>query len=381
MWKAIKFIYIVYYLEINESDLEYIKNILSPKEMLKFLEESLKWEKQHYVPRTYLKWFAQKEGIISFDISKMNYLNNANPVSLQTQAMEDDFYVTRTKELKYSYYIEEFFSHYIEKYIAGIIKKLETQNNLNDLEIETLSMFVWFQAVRTKSYADKFERSISELNNIWIRNVLWYWTNIERFRIVADRYQKETWKRITDIDELFEAAKHMDLVTNVSKEEIVSSMLRIWLEYSHIFMNSKLIVYHTSKNYDFVTSDNPFYIIPPRWWKYEQWTSIKWIGILYPPDARKIIPLSKNILLEIDTSNDEVKRQIVFKSLKSEKIKYLNSYTIKNCRRFVFWYKRDDIDVSLKMIDFKKLEKIKSISSVIYNSNTWVFVHPNIYPL
>lgn len=55
----------------------------------------------------------------------------------------------------------------------------------------------------------------------------------------------------------------MSINVEESPEEYMKHMLEVSLEFTKYLLNCEIIIHHTRKKNLLITSDNPFYIIPP----------------------------------------------------------------------------------------------------------------------
>lgn len=131
-------------------------------------------KQEHYVPRSYLAWFADCNGKIHvYDYGKMEYRKNQSIDKLAKIGKFYDFdeenleYMKMFKECIDKQYIENMFSQKIEPALKYIIEGLSNpdKNILNscsrvrnhELKL-SISYLLVFQFLRTRSYRDFFEK-------------------------------------------------------------------------------------------------------------------------------------------------------------------------------------------------------------------------------
>ena len=61
---------------IMNRDIEDLFKNLTIKDLEKYNLDKPRNEKQHYVPRVYLKWFSVNEKVIIYDLDKNSFLND-----------------------------------------------------------------------------------------------------------------------------------------------------------------------------------------------------------------------------------------------------------------------------------------------------------------
>lgn len=354
------------------------------EEIDKYSTKELSDEQQHYIPIVYLKWFSKEWFVIVYDLQNKKFLWEWKYISPKTICKEWDFYVAMTKNKQYSYAIEKFiFSDFLEWNISSVIWKLKKKEKLDEFDHNILTSFIAFQFLRTDKHKAQFEERSKLMHQFFIKETAWLWWgwNYEIFKKTIELYQKETWKKLWDIEKLFNIAKDCEFEAILPKEDYIKYMLKTSTEITKYLLNSKIIIHHTNKKNKLITSDNPFYIIPPKWRKYKLGENINWIWILLPKEARKIIHLSETIAVECLPHEFIPWWEIVHRFLNQKNTKILNTYLIKNTKRFIIWSSKEKIEETIKNINFKEIEKIKEIPIVKYFENEKIIWTFWIYPL
>ena len=135
-------------------------------------------KQEHYVPESYLAWFADgNEKIHVYDYKKMEY---RRVQSINKVAKEGGFYDFNEENLEYmkrfkegidKQYIEKMFSQKIEPALKDVIEKLSNLdisylNNCPSIICHELklniSYLLAFQFLRTRSYRDFYERILQD---------------------------------------------------------------------------------------------------------------------------------------------------------------------------------------------------------------------------
>ena len=135
-------------------------------------------KQEHYIPRSYLAWFANDKGKINvYDYKKEEYRKNQ---SIEKIAKIGGFYDFDKENLEYmknfkedidKQYIEKMFSKNIEPALKNIIEKLSNLNisylnnypDIVDHELKLgISYLLIFQFLRTRSYRDFFEKILQD---------------------------------------------------------------------------------------------------------------------------------------------------------------------------------------------------------------------------
>lgn len=135
-------------------------------------------KQEHYVPQSYLAWFADdNEKIHVYDYNKMEYRRKQSIKKIAKMGGFYDFdeenleYMKKFKESIDKQYIEKMFSQKIEPALKNIIEKLSNLdisflNNCpsiidHDLKL-SISYLLVFQFLRTRSYRDFFEKILQD---------------------------------------------------------------------------------------------------------------------------------------------------------------------------------------------------------------------------
>jgi len=354
------------------------------EEIDKYATEKMTDEQQHYVPIVYLKWFSKEWFVIVYDLQNKNFLWEWKPIPPKTICKEWDFYVAMTKNRQYSYAIEKIlFSDFLEWNIWSVIWKLKRQEKLDEFEHNVLTSFIAFQFLRTEKQKLQYEERSKLMHKYFIEEIMWLSWNgdYDVFAKNIEKYQKATWKKLWDIKKLFNIAKDYELEAILPKEDYIKYMLKTGTEITQYLLNCKITIHHTKKNNRLITNDNPFYIIPPKWRKYELWDKINWIWLLLPNDARKIIHLSETIAVECFPHDFIPWWEIIHRFLNQKSTKIFNAYLVKNAKRFIIWSSEENIQDTIKNIDFKEIEKIKEIPIVKFFEDEKIIWTFWIYPL
>jgi len=117
---------------------------------------------------------------------------------------------------------------------------------------------------------------------------------------------------------------------------------------------------YSPKESSFVTSDNPFVLIPSNNYKKE---GICGLGIRVP-GIKKIVPLTQKVCLVIYDKGDNIEK----KDISSREVEEINNYITKNCDRFL---------ISRDKVLLEKLVKITNIDKTKTKSGAEVFQSGN----
>jgi len=145
-----------------------------------------------------------------------------------------------------------------------------------------------------------------------------------------------------------------------NKEWTLESMFDIARAISiYLFQMNWQFCYSSTSS--FITSDNPFLLIPPN--DYEK-KGVYGLGILVP-GVKKIVPLTQKVCLVICDKGDKIEKI----NVSSKEVREINCHIAKNC---------DNLIISKNEILLKKLIKIANIDKSKINSKVDVFQHGDL---
>ena len=260
-------------------------------------------KQEHYVPSSYLAWFADDNGKVNvYDYKKMEYRKKQSIEKIAKIGGFYDFdegnleFMKKFKEDIDKQYIEKMFALTIEPALKDIIEKLSNLdisylNNCPSIKSHELklgiSYLLVFQFMRTKSYRDFFEKILHD--------------------------SKEA------------AFEHKKMLLD---QESVSTLA------NYICSMSWTLCYNMSKR-PYITSDNPV-VIADADFNYGNFALVS--------DEKKsfFYPLSSQILLQIldegytGENNLEVIDVLIDEGKNTELVDYPNSLQMRNAYQFVF---------------------------------------------
>ena len=261
-------------------------------------------KRHHYLPIFYLEKFS-KNNILSVFDRELNAYRERPPIST---AVKKHYYTIKDDEGNKNVEIEKFLSQ-IEGDAKPIIAKLEKNENISEEDKERLSVFISFLINRVPDFeksTNKFVEKIVEMTG----NMMF--CDEKRTKSVIDQYEQETGKKM-DIspEELFEFHKDGDFKYIIHRNFSLEMMRNTSLEIAHYFKQMNWILFHAPHITSFITTDNPFALIPPDNHK----NSIYGTGIA-TPGAKKIVPLTQSLcLMMLDhgtlTKHKDIDRKLV----------------------------------------------------------------------
>lgn len=354
--------------------LENYEEICYPTKKTKDWEIPLEWERQHKVPKVLLDFFANSEWwLFQYDLKNKKVSDKAIPTS--NVLKEEDFYVISEKDWKRSYIFEKFlFRLVLEWNIGNVIRKIQKKESLTPRDWQILSGFVSYQYVRT----DSFVNSIKESTEFSIKmQSMHSYDSFEQFASHIELMKRETGKDIWDVRKLYEYMKAGNYDVNVEKQSIMWRILKLGNDFWKNFLNANYEVLETNKSNFFIISDNPFFIIPPKWRKKGEW-----IWLMYPINAERIIPISSKQCLRISLDprwNWWV--WVSYKTINNKETNRINHYICKNATRFILSKNREYLSQLVEEIDFAKCNWEKNYNKLVYDEWFKMQIGKQLYPL
>lgn len=310
-------------------------------------------KKQHYIPQSYLKNFSQDgEHVNIYDRVKGDKGEIRYQTTIQV-AHENHFYTYQTKKGTKKH-LEDLLGQ-IEGDAIAVIEKAKRERTITPEEKEKLALFVGFLYSRTPAFKARSQEMTTKAGEKIARMMLRV-TPKERMR----RFFKEkegrdpTDKELDDIIDFGVNPKRSRVGFKFSQGWWIRTMLEMGTEAAKVFFGMDWLFLFASQPYAFITSDNPFLLIPPedydRFWGYG----------LVTPRARKVIPLRSDMCLMMgDLSEDPV---VKFVDTTKEFFKSINTYTLLGSERFCFSPEKGKLEKLVKEIkpyNIPKLSKVR----------------------
>lgn len=241
--------------------------------------------RNHYIPQRYQHGFANDAGKVwLFDRKTLKYREGA-PINIGVQR---DFYTTVDKAGVPNDSVEKMLAS-LEGAVWPLLDRLNRRvDEINAEDRVHLALFVAFMRTRTPAFD---QRS----NNMG--NTLLQWTARARNptpEAVTEDYKKATGKMIdaSEAQEIFDAIHSGKYFVETPRQNNIKMMLDIATELGQALVTMSWTIFRSTPDYNFVTSDNPFIVLPPL----GKDTTLEGTGPL-SPGAINLIPLSSSTLL------------------------------------------------------------------------------------
>lgn len=242
-------------------------------------------KRHHYLPEFYLKEFSREKVLFVYD----RELNEYREQIPKDTVVMSHYYTLKDDKGNKNAEIETYLSH-LEGNAKPIIKKLEIGKGIYEEEKELLAIFISFLMNRVPD----FEKSINKMHEKIIKMASdMMFCDEERTKSVIDQYEQDTGKKM-DISpkELFEFHKEGEYKYVINRNVSLETMCNLSLEIANYFKQMDWLLLHAPHITSFITTDNPFTLIPPANLK----SNIYGTGIA-TRGAKKIVPLTQSLCL------------------------------------------------------------------------------------
>ena len=328
----------------------------------------LSWEKQHVVPKVYLdKFIAPGDTGLYYYFLKKNDFVKKFTLSTRWIWRKTDYYVTDDIHWKKNYFFEKFlFSSYLEWGFSKIVDKISSKYSLSDEDWNILSWFIAYQYVRTPKFIEWLKAKWDLMIEKKLKPDFQIGNHTEILREVYDSEE--------EINDAVEYIKNGNYKVTISEKSAILESLKlgndIWMDFKYATYE----VLQTRKSWHFLCSDNPFFIIPPS-----DYPRNLWVWFCIPFEARKIIPISRNLAISIIFFHNKVQPTISYRTINQKETDFINTYICKNANECILWSDMNYMNSILKKIDFVRVQKDLNRPRVLIDENLWLVVN-NYYP-
>lgn len=276
-------------------------------------------KKHHYVPEFYLKGFCCDGKLWVHDRERGTY-ERLRP---ETSGIEKNFYAFTGEDGRRDTSAERELSR-VENAAAPVIKKLEAGQWITFEEKCDLALFVALMKYRVPD----FEREHAEWHDTVLKVVhKEMFPSVEAVKTeIARRGQEPDDEFARRIFEMIRDETY-DVVTN--KPYYIAQMLDLGLSAAEQLANMRWLIVRAPERAAFVTSDDPFLLVPPR----DRAPGMQQSGVgIVTPGAYKCIPLTQRIYLSVQ---DEGLEMATWQA-DERAVRLINEDTAKSHRRFLF---------------------------------------------
>lgn len=238
-----------------------------------------------------------------------------------------------------------------------IIDKINNKEMINLDEKLILTAFISLLHSRVPYYKKEHNEILDKYLKIYIKK---FFLNKKNTQKLIEQFAKNKEEKSISPESMMDFVKKEQYTIEANKEWTLESMFDMARAFSiYLFQMNWQFCY--SYKSSFVTSDNPFVLIPPSDFKKK---GIHGLGILVP-GVKKIVPLTQKVCLIICDRGDKIEKI----NISSKEAREINCHIAKNC---------DNLLISKDKILLKKLIKITNIDKSKVNSKVDVFQQGNL---
>ncbi len=285
-------------------------------------------KRHHFLSKFYLKGFSNpRTRLLSvYEKGKHEYFST-NPINV---AVKKDYYsFLNDKGEKDSESIEGIFE-IIEKPTAKIIKKIISEESLDEENRLIFSYFLSICLTRVPNFRENFE---NVYNHLIQKTTSIIAGNRESFDESIKNFEEKTGQKMTvPNEELRQFVLGNEYEIKVNPQVSVETF-KLAKELAPVFFDMKWLFLRATDEYDFLTSDNPIFYFDPM----HQADSFYGVGL-----ANKNIEVSFPVSKEIAFLGTWTGQSGIMSGT-NKIVKAINKRTILAARRFVFASKEDTV--------------------------------------
>jgi len=258
-------------------------------------------KRHHYVPESYLIGFTKartsKCALFVFDIEKQE----VRPQLPKDTCVQGYYNAVELVDGSRSFEIEEALAK-VEGRAAPIIQKIDAREALTTRERSTLSTFIACQKLRVP----EFESEVGQVMEKLLKQTLGVaFESKERAKQLLDEFEKDTGAPLgVSAEEMMDFVARDKYRIKTGRNESLRLMTNLVEKTAMRFMAMEWMFLHVPPGCAFVTTDNPFHIIPPSYIH----ELPKWMGYGYgTKGTQKLVPLSSSVGLVMGDFGDRIK--------------------------------------------------------------------------
>jgi len=296
-------------------------------------------KRHHYIPQFYLKGFSS-DGKHLFVLDKQTSQEERfRYQTINSIAFQKHLYTYQTKSKKKET-LEDLFSQ-VEGRAATVIKKVEQKQDLTDQERNDFSLFLSFLWIRVPYSKKEFERSTQQLYEKIARKSVAMTPKKNLKEFFEKRGKDLTDKEIDDLVDFAINEKRSKITVTVPQGYWIKQMLLLGVDIAPALEIADWEFRIATKSLAFVTSDNPFLLLPSR-----PVHPFEGLGLL-TPGAKKAIPITAKICLVIH--EPQKNPRTVYTEADKPFFRKINNWVVKHSDRFVYSADKGKVGKMIKL--------------------------------
>jgi len=296
-------------------------------------------KRHHYIPQFYLKGFSSDEEHLFVLDKQASQEKRFRFQTINSVAFQKHLYTYQTKSRKKET-LEDLFSQ-IEGRAAAIIKKVEQEQDISDQERNDFSLFLSFLWIRVPYSKKEFERSTQQLYEKIARKSVAVTPKKNLKEFFKKRGKNLTNKEIDDLVDFAINEKRSKIKVTVPQGYWIKQMLLLGVDIAPALEIADWEFRIATKSFAFVTSDNPFLLLPNR-----RLRPFEGLGLL-TPGAKKIIPITAKICLIIH--EPQKNPRTVYADADKPFFRKINNWIVKYSDRFIYSADKGKVEKMIKL--------------------------------
>ncbi|MFA7676487.1 MAG: DUF4238 domain-containing protein [Candidatus Shapirobacteria bacterium] len=290
------------------------------------MTESKLPKKHHYVPQFYLKGFSMDKNNLWVCNKTSSNNQNIKKLTTKTIAFENNFYTYKSID-KSKETLEDLFCQ-MEGLASNVIKKISDRCEINEQEKADLSIFISFLWLRTPKSKTRMNSMTTNLHEKVSRMSIAMTPNENLKEFFKKRGKNLSNKEIDDLKEFAKDEKRSKFILHIPQNYWIKEMLQLGMDIAPAFQICDWEFCVSNKPYAFITSDNPFMLLPSK-----PIHPFDGLGLM-TDGAKKIVPLNSKICLIMHEPSKNPLN--TYREVDKNYFRMINEFTYKNAQRFVF---------------------------------------------
>lgn len=315
-------------------------------------------KRHHFLPKFYLNNFCEKGFLWVYDRNKNEYRKQTP----NNTAIQKKYYSFIGRNGKEHDEIENKVLSDIETETKPIVDKINNKKIISLYEKIILTIFITFLHLRGPS----FEK---EMNEVFEKFIKIY----AKFTFLTEENARKTIKRFASNNRQKDISpkKLMDFVNKekykvkAHREFSLKMMYELAQELPIYFIQMDWQFCYSPKTSLFVTSDNPFILIPSNDYKKGE---LSRLGML-SRGTKKIVPLTQKVCLAISDKGGKIEKV----NITSKEVREFNFHLAKNCDNILI---SRDKSLLEELVKITNIDKFKANSKVeMVQNGSFIIMH------
>lgn len=315
-------------------------------------------KRHHFLPKFYLKYFCENKLFWVYDREKNEYRKQTP----NNTAIQKKYYSFIGCDGKEHNEIENKVLSDIETEARPIIDKINNKKMISPHEKIILTIFITFLHLRGPG----FEKEMNDIfeNFIKIYAKLTFSTEKNTKKIIK-RFASNNRQKDISPKKLMNFVNKENYKVKAHREFSLKKMYELAQELPTYFIQMDWQFCYSPKTSLFVTSDNPFVLIPPNDYKKGE---IGRLGIL-SRGTKKIVPLTQKVCLVISDKGGKIEKV----DITSKEVREFNFHVAKNCDNLLI---SRDKSLLEELVKITNIDKFKATSKVeMVQNSSFIIIH------